>query len=35
VEAAVLGDGRVLAALAGREVRRVVVVPSRLVNLVV
>jgi leucyl-tRNA synthetase len=35
VEAAVLGDERVLAALAGREVRRVVVVPSRLVNLVV
>ncbi len=35
VEAAVLDDDRVQAALAGREVRRVVVVPARLVNLVV
>ncbi|HWH34416.1 MAG TPA: class I tRNA ligase family protein [Acidimicrobiales bacterium] len=35
VEAAVRADPAVLAALAGREVRRVVVVPGRLVNLVV
>ncbi|MBW3610919.1 MAG: leucine--tRNA ligase [Actinobacteria bacterium] len=35
IEAAVLADPAVVQALAGREVRRVVVVPGRLVNLVV
>ena len=35
IEAAVLGDPAVVAAVAGRDVRRVIVVPGRLVNLVV
>jgi leucyl-tRNA synthetase len=35
VEATVLADPDVQAALAGRELRRVIVVPGRLVNLVV
>jgi leucyl-tRNA synthetase len=35
VRAAALADEKVQAAVAGREVRRVVVVPDRLVNVVV
>jgi leucyl-tRNA synthetase len=35
VKAAVLADPDVVAALAGRQIRRVIVVPGRLVNLVV
>jgi leucyl-tRNA synthetase len=35
VEAAALADDRVLAALAGAQPRKVIVVPGRLVNIVV